>query len=109
VRACVRACVCVCAIVSSELHVRSSPIFVPLVTYDHRSVLLWRRSDTLCTSGFMDDIIFVHKQRLLDVVAHLKRSARAALGLAANCALYYQSQVAAIGRSGLRYGRLKYM
>ena len=57
----------------------------------------------------MDDIIFVHKQRLLDVVAHLKRSARAALGLAANCALYYQLQVAATGRSGLRYGRLKYM
>jgi len=83
-------------------------MFVPLVTYDHRSVLLWRRSDTLCTSGFMDDIIFVHKQRLLDVVARLKRNARAALGLAANCALYYQLQVAAKGRSGLRYGRLKY-
>ena len=35
-------CVCLSAIVSSELHVRSSPIFVLLVTCDHRSVLLWR-------------------------------------------------------------------
>jgi len=30
-----------------------------------RSVLLWRRTDTLCTSGFMDDVIFSHKPRLL--------------------------------------------
>ena len=40
----------------------------------------------LCTSGFMDDVIFAHKPRLLDVVAKLKSSARAALGLAINCA-----------------------
>jgi len=31
------------------------------VTYGRGSVLLWRRSDTLCTSDFMDDIIFAHK------------------------------------------------
>ena len=49
------------------------------------SVLLWRRSDTLCTSGEMDDAMFAHKTRLLDVAAQLKRSARAALGLAINC------------------------
>jgi len=36
----------------------------------------------LCTSGFMDDVIFAHKPRLLDVAAQLKRSAHAALGLA---------------------------
>ena len=30
----------------------------------------------------MDDIIFAHKPRLLDVAAQLKRSAHAALGLA---------------------------
>ena len=30
------------------------------VTYGRGSVLLWRRSDTLCTSGFMDDVIFAH-------------------------------------------------
>jgi len=23
--------------------------------------VLWRRSDTLCISGFMDDVIFAHK------------------------------------------------
>jgi len=39
----------------------------------------------LCTSGFMDDVIFAHKPRLLDVAAQLKRSAHAALGLAVNC------------------------
>jgi len=40
----------------------------------------------LCTSGFMDDVIFAHKPRLLDVAAQLKRSAHAALGLAINFA-----------------------
>jgi len=54
--------------------------------YGHGSVLLWRRSDTLYTSGFMDGVIFAHKPRLLDVAAQLKRSAHAALGLAINCA-----------------------
>ena len=29
----------------------------------------------ISTSGFMDDVIFAHKPRLLDVVAQLKRSA----------------------------------
>jgi len=39
----------------------------------------------LCTSGFMDDVIFAHKTRLLDVAAQLKCSAHTALGLAINC------------------------
>jgi len=56
------------------------------VTYGRGSVLLWRRSDTLCTSGFMDDVIFAHKPNLLVVADQLKRSAHAALGLATNCA-----------------------
>ena len=49
-RVCLSVCLCVClaAIVSSEQHVRSSPIFVH-VTYGRGSVLLWWRSDTLCT------------------------------------------------------------
>jgi len=84
----VSVCVCVClsAIISPELHVRSSPVSVP-VTYGRDSVLLWRRSDhMLCTSGFMDDVISARKPRLLDVTAQLKRSAQAALGLAINCA-----------------------
>jgi len=40
----------------------------------------------LCTSGFMDDVIFSHKPTLLDVAAQLRRSAHAALGLAISCA-----------------------
>jgi len=42
--------------------------------------------DILCTSGFMDDVIFAHKPRLLDVAAQLKLSAHAAFGLPINCA-----------------------
>jgi len=46
-------------------------------------VLLWRRIDTLCVSCFMDDVIFAHKLRLLEVAARLRqRGAHAALGLA---------------------------
>ena len=62
---------------TSDLH----QIFVH-VTYVRGSVLLWRRGDKLCTSGFMDDVIFAHNRSLLDVAAQLKRSAHAALGLA---------------------------
>ena len=58
--ACVRAYVCLSAIISpnntSDLH----QIFVR-VTYGRGSALLWRRIDTLRTSGFMDDVIFAHK------------------------------------------------
>jgi len=56
------------------------------VTHGSGSVLFWQRSDTLCTSGFMDDVIFAHKPRLLDVAAQLKCSAHAALNLAISCA-----------------------
>jgi len=59
--------------------------FMP-VTYGSGSLLFWRRSDMLCTSGFMCNVIFAHKPRLLDDAAQLKRSAHAALGLAINCA-----------------------
>ena len=64
---------------TSDLH----HIFVP-VTYGRGSVLLFLH--TLCTSGFMDDVIFAHKLTLLDVAAQLKHSAHAALGLAIKCA-----------------------
>ena len=74
------------------------------VTYGRGSVLLWRRSETLCNSGFVDDVIFPHKSRLLDVAVQLKRSAYAALGLAAiNCAQYHQLQTNV--RTGLLFGR----
>ena len=31
-----------------------------LLTYGYGLVLLWRRCDTLCTFGFMDDFLFAH-------------------------------------------------
>ena len=63
---------------TSDLH----QIFFIYVTHGRGSVLLWRRSDLLCTSGFLDDVMSAHKPRLLDVAAQLKRSAHAALGSA---------------------------
>jgi len=42
-------------------------------TYSGSSVLLWRRSDTFRISGFMNDVIFSHKLRLLDVAARLRQ------------------------------------
>jgi len=38
----------------------------------------------ICTSGFMDDVIYAHKKMLLDIATQLKRSAHAALGLTIN-------------------------
>ena len=76
---CVSVCLCVClsAIISWELHVRSSAIFLACYLW-RGSVRFWQRSDTLCTSGFIDDVMFAHKPRLLDVAAQLKRSAHPA-------------------------------
>jgi len=70
VSVCLSLCVCLSAIISSERHVRSSPIF-KRVTCGRGSVLLWRRSDMLRISGFIGDVIFAHKLRLLDVAARL--------------------------------------
>ena len=69
--ACVRACVCLSVRLSVHNHIFGTT---------RRSIYLWRRIDTLCTSGFMDDVIFAHKPRLLDVATRLKCCARAALG-----------------------------
>jgi len=84
----VSVCLCVCLSVREHIFGTARPnfaIFFVHVAYGRGSVLLCRRSDTLCTSGFMDDVMFAHKPRLLDVAAQLKRSAHAALGLAINC------------------------
>jgi len=81
----VRLCVFVRDHISGTTRAIFTKIFVH-VTYGRGSVLLWRRSDMSCTSGFIDDVMFAHKPRLLDVVAQLKRSAHAALGLAINWA-----------------------
>jgi len=56
--------VCLCVFVCSRSYHRNytsdlHQIFVH-VTYGRGSVLLWRRNDTLCTSGFMDYVIFAN-------------------------------------------------
>jgi len=63
--------VCLSAIISPEVHVQSSPNFCAClhVTYGHGSVLYWRCSDMLCTSGFVDDIVFAHEPMVLYVAA----------------------------------------
>jgi len=58
------------------------------VTYG-RGLVLWWRSDTFCTSGFMDDIISAHTPRLLDVAAQMKCSSHAAFGLNSNNVYYF--------------------
>jgi len=77
--------VCLCVFVclqsyllnyTSDLHV----MFCACYLYGPGSVLLWRRSDRLRTSGF----ISAHKPRLLDVAAQLRRSSQVVLGLAIN-------------------------
>ena len=45
--------------------------FFAHVTCGGGLILLWRRRDTLCTSGFMGDVILAHKARQLNVSAHL--------------------------------------
>ena len=81
--------VCVCLSVRDHIFGTTRPIFSEFlvhVTYGRGSVLLWRGRDELCISGFMDEVIFAYKPRLLDVAVQLKRTAHAALGLAINCA-----------------------
>ena len=78
--------VCLCLPVRDHNFGTARPISVH-VTYCRGSVLLQRRSDTFCTSGFVDDVIIVHMPRwLIDVAAQLKRSAHAAFGLTISCA-----------------------
>ena len=56
-------CVSVCVHVSAREHIlrTTGPIFANFfvrISCGHGSVLLRRRCDTLCTSGFMDDVTF---------------------------------------------------
>jgi len=83
---CLSVCLCVCLSVRDHIFGTTRPIFTNFfvhVTCGRGSVLLWRRSDTLRISSFIDDIIFAHKLRLLDVAARLRQwGSHAALGLA---------------------------
>ena len=73
----VSVCVCLRVFVCPRAHLWSYTsdlhhIFVH-VTYGRGSVLLWRRTDMLHISDFVDDVIFAHKLRLLDVTARLRQ------------------------------------
>jgi len=59
-------CLSVCQCLSVHDHISGTvyPIFTNFlmpVTYGGGSVLLWRRSDMLCTAGFVDNVISAHK------------------------------------------------
>ena len=62
--ACLSVCLCVYVFVCprSYLQYYTSDLrqFFLHITYGRGSVLLWRRSDTLCISGFVDDVMFAH-------------------------------------------------
>jgi len=69
-----RVCLSVC---EHNISGTTRPIFTKLfvhVIYGRGSVLLWRRIDMLCTSGFMDDVILAHKPRQLNVAAQLMKA-----------------------------------
>ena len=85
----VSVCVCVvCLSVRDHIFGTTRPIFTKFlvhVTYGRASVLLWLRSDTLCTFDFVDDVIFA-QAKVARRRRSAERSAHAALGLAINCA-----------------------
>jgi len=54
-----------CMPVCKRISRTTNPIFTNFVhfTYCRGTILLWWQYDTLCTSGFMDDVMFVHKRQ----------------------------------------------
>jgi len=80
-----RVCLSVCLSVRDRIFGTTRPIitrFFMHVTYGRGSVLLCWRRDSLRISGFVDDAIFAHKLRLLDVAARLRQlGSHAALGI----------------------------
>ena len=68
VSVCVGLCVCVCLRFGTTRPIVTK--FFVHVTYGCGLVLLWRHGDML---RFMDDYIFAHKLRLLDITATLRQ------------------------------------
>ena len=67
-------CLCVCLYVHHHVSRNTRLIFTKCfvcVAYCRGSVVLWRLCDTLCTSCFMDDVMFAHRPRQLSVAAQL--------------------------------------
>ena len=71
--------VCLCVFVCPRSYLRN---YTPDLRQIFCACYLWPWLGALCTSGFVADVIFAHKPRLLDVAAQLNRSAHAAMGLA---------------------------
>jgi len=66
--------VCVCLSVHHHVSRNARLIFTKCfvcVAYCRGSVVLWRLCDTLCTSCFMDNVMFAHRPRQLSVAAQL--------------------------------------
>jgi len=102
-RVCVCVCVFVCLFLCDHIFGTTHPIFTMcfvcvlpmamarsssggiMIRYTYIQIYIAPKIVRRCTSCFMDDIIFAHRPRLLDVAPQLKRSAHAALGLAIKC------------------------
>ena len=72
-------CLSVCLSVRKYISGTAGPIrtkFCVQIPCGHGSVLLWRFDGTLCTSGFMDDVMFGHNGRDADrwMAAQQRRS-----------------------------------
>jgi len=82
--------VCVCVFVCPRSYLRNFTSdlhhFLCVLPTDAARSSSGGRSDELCSSGFMDDVIFADKPKLLDVAVQPRRSAHTAVGLAINCA-----------------------
>jgi len=69
-------CLFVCFLsagVSRKAHGQTSPNFMH-AAYGRVSVLLWRRCDSLRTSGFGDDVMFSHNDQIESVTAETTAS-----------------------------------
>jgi len=54
-------CLLVCLSVHSHISKTTRPNFTIHVTCVRSSVFLWQQCNTLCTSGFVDDVMFSHR------------------------------------------------
>ena len=99
---------CVCLSVRDHISRNTRPIFTIFahVTCGGGLILLWRRRDTLCTSGFMGDVILAHKARQLNVSAHLMEAQpTCSLGLGYKRRVGIPLRVSGLALTGLLFGR----
>ena len=85
-----RVCLCVRLYVREHISGNTRPTFYRFFCarylYGRGSVVLWRRCDTLCTSGLMDDVILAHKPRQLNVAVQLMEAQpTCSIGAAQGC------------------------